>query len=169
MITWWLKLGGNLSPEHDALLFSISGTGSFICPVAQTQQTYQGLYLASDGPLGEVKVLRHNADSNADLSVHSGTLQPPDYDDRPKLEDQLYPGFSKRGDLLPIWGIGCENSATTYRPSPGGHMLGDITSSVCKESHFLSTVAKATHYWPPPPPREHITTGVLPRFEISLY
>ena len=32
-----MKLGGNLPPGHDALLFSISGTGSFICPVAQTQ------------------------------------------------------------------------------------------------------------------------------------
>ena len=27
----------NLPPWHDALLFSISGTGSFICPVAHTR------------------------------------------------------------------------------------------------------------------------------------
>ena len=34
MITWWMKLGGNLPPGDNPLLFSISGTGSFICPVA---------------------------------------------------------------------------------------------------------------------------------------
>ena len=34
-----MKLGGNLPPEHDALLFSISGTGSFIWPVAQRRLT----------------------------------------------------------------------------------------------------------------------------------
>ena len=32
-----MKLGGNLPPGHDVLLFSISGTGSFICPVTQTR------------------------------------------------------------------------------------------------------------------------------------
>ena len=32
-----MKLGGNLPPGHYALLFSISGTESFICPVAQTR------------------------------------------------------------------------------------------------------------------------------------
>ena len=32
-----MKLGGNLPPGHDALLFSVSGTGSVICPVAQTR------------------------------------------------------------------------------------------------------------------------------------
>ena len=37
MITWWMKLGGNRPPGHDALLFSISGTGSFICSVRQTR------------------------------------------------------------------------------------------------------------------------------------
>ena len=32
-----------------------------------------------------------------DLWVHSRTRQPPDHDDCPKLEDQLYPGSSKVG------------------------------------------------------------------------
>ena len=31
MINWWMKLGGNLPPGHNTLLFSISGTWSFIC------------------------------------------------------------------------------------------------------------------------------------------
>ena len=31
---WWMKLGGNRPPGDNPLLFSISGTGSFICPVA---------------------------------------------------------------------------------------------------------------------------------------
>ena len=62
MITWWPKLGGNLPLGRDALLVSISGTRSFICPVAQTRLdiprslitqshrhgwAYQGLYLPS--------------------------------------------------------------------------------------------------------------------------
>ena len=34
MITWWMKLGGNRPPGDNPLLFSTSGTGSFICPVA---------------------------------------------------------------------------------------------------------------------------------------
>ena len=57
-----MKLGGNLPPRHDALFFSISGTGSFLCPDAQTRLdilrplftqshrhgwTYQGLWLPS--------------------------------------------------------------------------------------------------------------------------
>ena len=39
MITWWMKLGGNRPPGHDALLVSISGpsgTGFFICPCSHT-------------------------------------------------------------------------------------------------------------------------------------
>ena len=31
MTTWWMKLGGNLPVGHDALLFSMSATGSCIC------------------------------------------------------------------------------------------------------------------------------------------
>ena len=37
MINWWMKLGGTLQLGHDALPFSISGTGTFISPVIQTQ------------------------------------------------------------------------------------------------------------------------------------
>ena len=62
MITWWMKLGGNWPHGDNPLLFSISGTGSFICPVTQTRLdiprplltqshrhgwTYQGLWLPS--------------------------------------------------------------------------------------------------------------------------
>ena len=58
-----MKLAENLPPRHDALLFSIRITGSFICPVTQAQLdmiprplfaqshihgwTYQGLWLPS--------------------------------------------------------------------------------------------------------------------------
>ena len=37
MTTWWMKLGGNRPPGDNPLLFSTSGTGSFICPVAYTR------------------------------------------------------------------------------------------------------------------------------------
>ena len=42
-------IGGNLPPGHDALLFSISGTG----------YAHTVAYMQDNGPLGEVKVLRH--------------------------------------------------------------------------------------------------------------
>ena len=52
MITWGTKLVGSLPPGHDVLLFSTSGTGSFIYPVAQTQLDIQWhLIIPSHGPL----------------------------------------------------------------------------------------------------------------------
>ena len=44
-----MKQGGNLPPGHDALLFSISGTGSFECPVAHTRLEARHGYLPSHG------------------------------------------------------------------------------------------------------------------------
>ena len=39
MITWWMKLGGNLPPGHDALLFFISGTaGIFYMLIVQSHR-----------------------------------------------------------------------------------------------------------------------------------
>ena len=69
MITWWMKLGENLPLGHNALLFSISGTESIICPVAETRL---------DIPRPLINQIR-----TADLSVHSWTRKPPDHDDRP--------------------------------------------------------------------------------------
>ena len=37
MITPWMKPGGNRPPGDNPLFFSISGTGSLICPVAQAR------------------------------------------------------------------------------------------------------------------------------------
>ena len=97
-------IDGNPPPGHDALLFSISGTG---CLVAQTRlDIYQGLYLPSHGPLGEKsKCFGTRQIRTADLSVHSLTREPPDHDDRPKSEDLLYPG-SSTGGSSPYWGWG---------------------------------------------------------------
>ena len=47
-----MKLGGNLPLGHNALFFLITGTGSRICPVAQTRWTYQGFWFPIHGPLG---------------------------------------------------------------------------------------------------------------------
>ena len=91
-------------------------TGSFICPVAQTRLDMPRPLITQTWTTGaKVKVLWHKADLN--LLVHSQTRQPPDHDDRPKSEDQLYPG-SSRGDLLPIREIVCENSPATCCPPP---------------------------------------------------
>ena len=49
MITWWMKLGGNRPPGDNPLLFSTSGTGSFICPVADEA----GHTKAFDDPVAE--------------------------------------------------------------------------------------------------------------------
>ena len=71
MIIWWIKLGRNLPPGHNALLFSTSGTGTFIYPVTQTRLdiprslitqshrhgwTYQGLWLPNHGRGGELSI-----------------------------------------------------------------------------------------------------------------
>ena len=59
IITWWMKLWRNLPPGHDVLLFSISGTRSFICPVAQTQLGIPRLLFTQSWTTGsKVKVLR---------------------------------------------------------------------------------------------------------------
>ena len=93
----------------------ISGMGSFICPAPY------GLYLASHGPLeGKSKCSGTRQIRTTDLSVHSQTRQAPAHDDRPKSEDQLYPGSSTVGDLLPVRRIVCENSPATCRPSCRG-------------------------------------------------
>ena len=84
MITWWMKLGGNLPLEHDALLLSISGTGSCMCSVAQTRLDIPRP-LPSHGPLGgksKCSGTKHII-RTADLSVHSRTCHPPDHDNRP--------------------------------------------------------------------------------------
>ena len=47
---YWMKLGGNPPPGHNALLFSTSGTESFICPVF-TDKGRQTKSLGSHGPL----------------------------------------------------------------------------------------------------------------------
>ena len=107
MITWWMKLGGNRPPGYDALLFSISGTGSFICPVTQTWLDIpRPLFTQSWITGGKSKWSSTRQIRTTGLSVHSQTRQPPDHDDRPKSEDQIYPGTSTRWDLHPIGVIG---------------------------------------------------------------
>ena len=76
---------------HDALYSTISDTEFLYAQLHKHGWAYQGLLLLSHGPLGGVKVLWHEADSNRlPFAVHSRTQQPPDHDERPKLEDQLY-------------------------------------------------------------------------------
>ena len=75
----------------DALLFSISGTGS-----------YSRTHTAGHTKIFDYPVMDHwrgsekaPARGRFDLSVHSRTRQPLDHDDRPESEDQIgpiYPG-----------------------------------------------------------------------------
>ena len=85
-----MKLGGNLPPGHDALLISISGTGSFIRPVGQTRLYIQrplsisryallGVRSKCSGTRLEKKIL--DKFRKSDLAVHIRTRQPPDHND----------------------------------------------------------------------------------------
>ena len=95
MITWWMKLGGNLPLGHGALLFSISATGSFNNMPSHTDTAghtkafashtdtaghtkafashtdtaghtnLRTLFTQSWATGGKVKVLRHKADCNS--------------------------------------------------------------------------------------------------------
>ena len=89
---WWMKLGGNRTPGDNSLLFSISGMGSFICPVASAVHTK-----AFDYPVAEYwwkpKCSTHR------LTVKRATnwaiLAP--------LEDHITPG-PQQGGSSPNWG-----------------------------------------------------------------
>ena len=172
MITWWMKLGGNLPLGHDVLLFSMSGSGSFIYPVAQTRLD-KGFTKAFIYPVAQTRLdkaftkafiypvaqtrldkaftkafiypvtqtqldkgftkafiypvaLGGKSKCSCTRQIWTTALsalsvlcrQPPDHDDRPKSEDQLYTG-SSTGDLLPIGGIVCENWEPNARASQG--------------------------------------------------
>ena len=54
MITWWKKLGGNRPPGDNPLLFSISGTGSFICRCSRTDTA--GHTKAFDYPVTQTRL-----------------------------------------------------------------------------------------------------------------
>ena len=116
MITWWMKLEGNLPPGHDALLLLISGTG-FVCPVAQTWLDIprpKVIYPVVDN-WGRKKSSGTRLIRTAELSVHSRTWHPPDHDDLPKS-----------GSFLPIGG----SSAKTAPPCVG-HRAG-ARYRICK-------------------------------------
>ena len=49
MITWWMKLGGNRPPGDNPLLFSISGTGSFICQKDKETALIYGIHTVPSG------------------------------------------------------------------------------------------------------------------------
>ena len=59
-----MKQGGNLPPGHDALLFSINGTGSFENPVAQTRLDKPRLLFTQSWTMwgGGGKLLRREVD-----------------------------------------------------------------------------------------------------------
>ena len=104
--------------------FPISVTGSFICPVTLTQlDRARPVFTQSwtTDTAGHTKafinaVMGHWGESQsapaqgnrrtADLLVHSRTRQPPDHNDRPKFEDQLYSGSSTGGGSSPYGGGG---------------------------------------------------------------
>ena len=78
-------------------------TKAFDYPVTQTRLDIpRPLITQSWTTGGKSKCSGTSQILTADLSVHSLTRQPPDHDDRPTSEGQLYPGCSSRGrgDLL---------------------------------------------------------------------
>ena len=88
-----MKLEANLPLGHDALLFSISGTGSFICPVAQTRLDIpRPLFTQSWTTGGKSKCSGTRQIQTANQSVHSRTRQAPDHDDCPNRRINYTPG-----------------------------------------------------------------------------
>ena len=77
-----------------------SGMGSFICPVAQTPLGIPRPLFTRSRTTGGKSTCSgtRQIQTAGEWLVHSRTHQPPDHDDRPKSEDQLYPG-SSAGDL----------------------------------------------------------------------
>ena len=116
IITWWMKLGGNLPRGYNALLFSISGTGSFICLVTQTRLdiprplitqshrhgwTYQGLWLPSHiDTAGHTKAF--------DYPVTQTRLDIP----RPLITQSHRHGWTHQGLYLPSHGPQSQSSGT---------------------------------------------------------
>ena len=106
MITSWMKLGGNLGLGHDALLFSICGTGSFMCPVAQTCLGIAikvVIYPVIDHGV-KVKVLRHKADSNRlPVRPESNSRHPPGCPPPPSRRINHTPGPRREGHPIEGW------------------------------------------------------------------
>ena len=111
--------------HQDTLPYSFRQVAQdLLYPVALTRLDIpRPLFTQSLTTGGKAKVIRHKADSKADLSVYSRTRQPPDHNDPPpKSEDQLYPESSNGGGgLLPML-VG-ESSVKTAPPRVG-HIQG---------------------------------------------
>ena len=125
----------NLPPGHDALLFSISNTGSFICPVAQTRLGIpRPLFTQSWTTRGKSKCSGTRQIRTADLLVHS----PPEvggsiFKMSPFVPAMLSKSVGKTaicqaipqvlngGGIFSLMGGGvvCENSPATCRTFPG--------------------------------------------------
>ena len=88
MITWWVKLGGNRPLGDNPLLFSISGTGSFICQVAQTRLNIPKPQITqSRSTEGKAEVFSSASGTWTDnASVHSPTRKPTEPDQPPLNE-----------------------------------------------------------------------------------
>ena len=86
-----MKLGGNLPPGHNALLFWC-GTGSFICRVTLTRLVIPRPLVTQSWT--KSKYSGTGQTRTGDLTVHSRTRQPPDHNDLPKSEDEFYPRSS---------------------------------------------------------------------------
>ena len=68
-------------------------------------------------------MLRHKADSTANLSVHSQKRQPPDHHDHPKSKDKLYHGSSMGGIFSHLWGSSAKNSPPSVGHPQGAFVL----------------------------------------------
>ena len=98
--------------------YSISGTGSFICPVAQTQLDIpRALITQSWATIGERSIFGKldppTCRSTVEHANHQTTMT------APKRRISYTPG-PQRGDLIPNWSVVCDNSPATCRASPGG-------------------------------------------------
>ena len=116
MTIWWMKLGGNLPLGHDALLFPIRGTGSFI--YAQSHRhgcSSEGWGWGSQSSLAQGRFVPPTCRSTVEHANHQTTWPS-------QVWGSIIPRVLKGGGLLPIgWGGGSSAKATQPRV---GHPLG---------------------------------------------
>ena len=126
------------------LLFSISDTGSLICPVASRHGcTFQGLWLPSRGALGGNRNVQPREDSNRQHigSVEHATnwaiLAPP--------EDHITPG-AQQGGSSPNRGGGGDNPATR-RPPPWGRVNMVLTLKLTSDANKMTDYIAQDYYY----------------------
>ena len=141
-----MKLGGNRPPGDNPLLFAISGTGSFISPVAQTRLDIpRPLLTQSRSTGGKAEMFSSAGGTRTDnTSVRSRTCYQLSHPGSPRGSHN--PRSSTGGDLLPTGGIVCKEQFVSGGCTPCQHPRPSSGRELTLYSHITYSV-----WWYPPP------------------